>query len=1015
MRKVCVSLTLLLFLVATVFVITNDSIGGLKKKGDKGQRLAKPMTITRPVWTPNRIANYITNNGQLVSHIPTSSAGMEWPAGSLNTINFASGIWVAGKKNGEIVASAGEYVVEFQPGPILPNGQATDPNAPQYRIYTINQSDFDDPSQNPDFAAWPYDDGAPFTLAADGSRMPALLGTSMTWCVYNDLDEILHSRLFSTKPLGIEVQQTAWGFNRPDAFGDMLFFKFVIINKGGVDVTDTYVSFWADIDIGDAADLVGSDTTISLGYMYKTQADGLYGTSPPAIGYDFFQGPIVPSPGDTANVSGRRIPDFKNLPMSSFAKYINAGPTQYRDPETGPEAYNFMLGLDRAGDPIVNPQTNQVTKFWHAGDPVTGSGWLDDTHGDKRFLMTSGPFTLAAGDTQEVVGGMLIAQGSDAPSTISILRQADQSAQAAYDNNFVLPRNPPAPTVEVTVEKDAILLKWDDRAETYEEVDKFHTVDGVPTNYRFQGYNVYQTDELTLGTTTTVKKIATFDIMDGNFQDIKDFVLDAVRGEFVEVTVQKPRDTGVFRYLRITQDAVRGNQPLIPNRRYYFAVTAYGYNQEGFEGNAGGPYAIESTLRPFLTIPVSEKLGDLLTTPAGDTLAITHANPGPIPSDGSVYPKVVEPEDLTGHDYHVSFRSTEDGPVWDLTDDTDNVVKVSGWVNQGDTGPGDFPIVDGFVLQVFGPPLAAKSAEFLPNDGARWFTGNNWGGDLLSGGLGLGVNFFGSNITPDQYIPVEIRFRTNADGQRAYMYLRGGTPNYGYISYEPQHFTVWDVTPGQPERQLNAAYVEQAGEQNNLWDPSVAASRNYLFILNSTYSDTPDPYYTSRTALGQAAEFDVLYSIWPVLRGGHTLEWADGQVYKITPNFVNTEKDVFSFKTKAAIKNDVALAKQQAKLVNVFPNPYVGYNIEERDPVNRFVTFTHLTPTAKIRIFTLAGELVKTIEHTDGTQLQRWDLRNASDVPVASGIYIAHIELPNVGQKVLKLAVFQPEERLDVF
>jgi hypothetical protein len=49
-----------------------------------------------------------------------------------------------------------------------------------------------------------------------------------------------------------------------------------------------------------------------------------------------------------------------------------------------------------------------------------------------------------------------------------------------------------------------------------------------------------------------------------------------------------------------------------------------------------------------------------------------------------------------------------------------------------------------------------------------------------------------------------------------------------------------------------------------------------------------------------------------------------------------------------------------------------------------------------------------------------WDLRNDNGIPVASGVYFAHITVQDasggdIGEKVLKLAIFQPEERLDVF
>ncbi|MCK4271703.1 hypothetical protein KAX22_03575, partial [bacterium] len=68
------------------------------------------------------------------------------------------------------------------------------------------------------------------------------------------------------------------------------------------------------------------------------------------------------------------------------------------------------------------------------------------------------------------------------------------------------------------------------------------------------------------------------------------------------------------------------------------------------------------------------------------------------------------------------------------------------------------------------------------------------------------------------------------------------------------------------------------------------------------------------------------------------------------------------------------------------------------------------------------GTLVKIIDNDERTEqgsldtpMAYWYLRNEGDVPVASGMYIAHVEISGVGDRILKLAVFMPEERLDFF
>jgi hypothetical protein len=306
------------------FVSSRSALSGRRdKKHDDGRpRPQQTLSISRPFWAPNRIGDYITNNGQLVSHIPAGKPGMEWPVGSGYTINYVSGLWLLGKKDGEIVSAVGEYSTEFQPGVVTgwqPGiaGTPANPIDSRFKVYIINEGDPDHPSENPDYLNWPVADGAPVDLVGK----PLLLGTSTAWAVFNDFDQTLHDRLFDSKFMGVEVQMTAWAFNRIDVFGDMMFFKFKFINKSGKNITDAYAAFWADIDLGDPRDLVGCDTTLSLGFAYQTGPDEIYGANPPAIGYDLLQGPIVLSPRDTARVSGRQIPGFKNLPMAAFLKF----------------------------------------------------------------------------------------------------------------------------------------------------------------------------------------------------------------------------------------------------------------------------------------------------------------------------------------------------------------------------------------------------------------------------------------------------------------------------------------------------------------------------------------------------------------------------------------------------------------------------------------------------------------------------------------------------------------------
>jgi hypothetical protein len=112
----------------------------------------------------------------------------------------------------------------------------------------------------------------------------------------------------------------------------------------------------------------------------------------------------------------------------------------------------------------------------------------------------------------------------------------------------------------------------------------------------------------------------------------------------------------------------------------------------------------------------------------------------------------------------------------------------------------------------------------------------------------------------------------------------------------------------------------------------------------------------------------------------------------------------------------VETQKADLNKINVFPNPYYALNAAETNRFVRFVTFNFLPEKATIRIFNVAGQLVRILEKNDTSQFLRWDLNNQSNFPVASGMYIAHIDMPETGAtKVLKVAVIQEQEVLEVF
>lgn len=73
------------------------------------------------------------------------------------------------------------------------------------------------------------------------------------------------------------------------------------------------------------------------------------------------------------------------------------------------------------------------------------------------------------------------------------------------------------------------------------------------------------------------------------------------------------------------------------------------------------------------------------------------------------------------------------------------------------------------------------------------------------------------------------------------------------------------------------------------------------------------------------------------------------------------------------------------------PNPYRGNEVWDQ-PGQGEVHFINLPQQSTIKVYTLAGDLVREIEHSSSVRdFERWDLNNASGKPVASGIYMYRV------------------------
>jgi len=93
--------------------------------------------------------------------------------------------------------------------------------------------------------------------------------------------------------------------------------------------------------------------------------------------------------------------------------------------------------------------------------------------------------------------------------------------------------------------------------------------------------------------------------------------------------------------------------------------------------------------------------------------------------------------------------------------------------------------------------------------------------------------------------------------------------------------------------------------------------------------------------------------------------------------------------------------------IKVVPNPYIVSTVWEVDKFNKKIQFNHLPSRCTIDIYTIAGDLVATIEHDDDSGDEFWDLKNNSGQNIAYGLYVYVVKTPEGKKRIGKLLVIK--------
>jgi len=519
-------------------------------------------------------------------------------------------------------------------------------------------------------------------------------------------------------------------------------------------------------------------------------------------------------------------------------------------------------------------------------------------------------------------------------------------AQELYDNNYVGPLPPTTPTISIRPSDRKVYMHWDDVAES--------AVDPMSGEYDFAGYKLYRSDNQGK-TWGIVNEENENDCLTTDYYTIALYTVDTPGDPIPHTFV----DTGLYNGVE-----------------YWYCLAAFdrGDTVTGVDALQSGFGVAGEAVNVLAVTPRNNPAGHYEASATVD-----HSYSGlEQPADGEVVPILFDESEVLGTDYQVVFEDSPTQTLWHLINVTSgdtvlaNQTRLDGEGEMYDIGEG----IRVVVVDAEKEPAGFGQTGFAGVDTTLALA--SFEGPLLVYWIGMEAYAFGSA----QYRPTyEFRFTDDPTLAVSMWEYFDATP----YPLTPVPFEVWNLTTNE---RVSLATDEWPIDET--WSPGDGlAIVDYPYDPGNDLTSLAFPYY-----YGWRMSFD-----------GDVYNPSDGDVLTVEGAPVFGPDDVFSFKMDG-ISNSSASAS--LKNIKVVPNPYIAHYsaMVETGEGESVLEFQKVPDKCTIRIYTLAGDLVTTIDHDDGSGTARWDLMSKDNIQVASGIYLFHVE-SSYGEHLGRFAVIK--------
>ncbi len=469
-------------------------------------------------------------------------------------------------------------------------------------------------------------------------------------------------------------------------------------------------------------------------------------------------------------------------------------------------------------------------------------------------------------------------------------------------------------------------------------------IDPLTGKHDFRGYKLYRSSNQ--GYTWGFAADVVNSCLKNDFQPVTAFQIenfgDPIQHTYVDSNLTNGKE---YWYCLVSYDAGDTNVPIDPL-------------QSGFGTPGKDSHTAKAT-------PRSEPAGFY---DAFSTIEHKYSGNGS-PSEGSVHPIVFNQTWNKGVEYRVVFSETDELTSWQLINfSTGDTVLKNQTIQDGDVKL--YSIADGMQVVV-------RNGDRAPH---------SWGQTTFASAgdttLHLGYTYgptgdaFGFPLGGDKHFRSTYEIRFTAQGSEGYWLTDDVTP----IQLP---FEVWNVTFGY---QVLAEILDQ--NQNQVWEPT---KRDYIGIVDVPYDGNSHP---------EAFPND---HAWFFRFAISDTSFATGDIFTVEGAPVNGADDIFAFRTDGVNITD---AKSSLDKIRVVPDPYIVHASWETNKFERKLQFTHLPEICTIRIYTLSGDLITTLQHSDGSGTVDWNMLSRDGLDISPGVYFYHVE-SSVGNRTGRFALIK--------